>query len=273
MTLPLALLALAGCGQLILGTVPTADVGDVVVAQLPADALVVDARTAAAWAAGHVPGAAQVHWRELSGLDDDGLWDAIPVEDAAAVLAAAGVPSDRPVVIYGSGPEGWGDDGNLYWALRRLGHPAVQVLDGGYLGWLAGGGVASTAADGPPAARFVPVPDETVGADSEDVASWTGVLLDVRTAEEWAAGRVPGAVWMPWDAALHGSGALRPESELRALFGGLGVDRGTPVATYCRQGVRAGHTFMVLEALGLVDVRNYVGSWARWTAEGRPIER
>lgn len=271
--LTLVFLHLLGCGQFILGEIPTRDVGGVIVADLPQDAVVVDARTPEEWAAGHVPGAANVHWTELTGFDEDELWDAIPVEDKAALLAARGVPSDQPLVLYGSGPEGWGDDGNLYWALRRLGHPQVQVLDGGYLGWLAGGGAPTTARDAPPAAAFTVDEDPSVYADSELVSMWDGVLLDVRSEEEWAEGRVPGAVWMPWDGVFSADGTLLPEDELWALFGEAGIDADTPVTTYCAAGIRAGHTFMVLEALGAVEVRNYVGSWARWIGEGRPVER
>lgn len=62
--LPRALLAplgllLAGCGQAVLA--PLAHPWDRVVVDDPGDALVLDARTAAEYSAGHVPGAAQVH--------------------------------------------------------------------------------------------------------------------------------------------------------------------------------------------------------------------
>ncbi len=268
----LPVLLLTGCGQFILGTEPSRGLGDVVVGAVPADAVVVDARTADQYAEGHVPGAAQVHWSALTGFDEDGLWDAIPIEEKAALLGARGVPSDRPVVLYGSGPEGWGDDGNLYWALRRLGHPRVQVLDGGYLGWLALGGAASTRDDAPAPTDFVPREDPSVTADSDDVAAWDSVLLDVRSREEWDAGRIPGATWQAWDAVFGPDGTLLDEEALWALFEDDGIAPDTPVATYCQAGIRAGHTFMVLEALGVADVRNYVGSWARWTAEGGAVE-
>lgn len=267
------LLLLTGCGQFILGAEPSDGLGAVMVGELPDDAVVVDARTAEQYAAGHVPGAANVHWTALTGFDEDGLWDAIPVEDKETLLSAAGVPSDQPLVLYGSGPEGWGDDGNLYWALRRLGHPQVQVLDGGYLGWLANGGEASTASDAPRATTFVADEDPTVSADSDTVEMWDGVLLDVRSMEEWDEGRIPGAEWRAWDDVFADDGTLRPEDELWDLFDEVGIGPDTPVTTYCQAGIRAGHTFMVLEALGVVEVRNYVGSWARWTGEGRAVEQ
>ena len=97
-------------------------------------------------------------------------------------------------------------------------------------------------------------------------------LLDARTAKDWEAGHIPGAVWMEWTEVFDGGITLRSEDELRALFSDLGIEPDTPVTVYCQGGIRAGHTFMVLEALGYSDVRNYVGSWARWTAEGGEVE-
>lgn len=172
-------------------------------------------------------------------------------------------------MIYGSGPQGYGDDGNVYWALRWLGHPDVRVLNGGWLGWLAAGGALDTGA-GPPPARFEVALDPTVYASTDDVAAWQGPILDVRSRQEWEAGRVPGATWMEWTEVFDAAEALLSEEEQRDLLAAHGIDGQAPVVTYCAGGIRAGHTFMVLDALG-IEAANYVGSWARWTAEGGEV--
>ena len=104
------------------------------------------------------------------------------------------------------------------------------------------------------------------------MADWSGALLDVRSQAEWADGHIPGAVWYPWDQVYADDGTLRSADALADDFAALGIDLDTPVAIYCAAGIRAGHTWMVLEALGVVEVRNYLGSYSRWTAEGRPVE-
>lgn len=266
----LSLLALSACGPVVRGVSPAA--WDAVVVDTLGDAQVVDARSAAAFEAGHVPGARQVHASDLTGPDDDGLWGAVDPEIGAALLAARGIGTDRPVVVYGSGPGGSGDDGNVYWALRWLGHPDVRVYDGGWLAWVARGEDPESGPAQAATATFDLDLDDAVLVGTDDVESWDGVVLDVRSREEFDAGHVPGAVWLEWTRVFDADETLRPPDELRAMLAdeaGIGPD--TPVVTYCQAGIRAGHSFMVLDALGQ-PVANYVGSWARWTAEGGAIE-
>ncbi len=260
---------LTACGTFIVGAEVDAW-GDLVVddvGQLP----VLDARTAEDWQAGHIPGASQVHWTELTGMDAAELWGVLPVDALTALFSDRGVSSEAPVVVYGSGPSGYGDDGNVYWALRYLGHTQVRVLNGGWPGWLATDGGVSAVQDTPEPSAFRAEVDPSVLATTEEVASFDGVLLDVRSEEEWLGGHIPGAIWMEWTEVYDGALTLRSEADLRELFTDLGITSETPVIVYCAGGIRAGHTFMVLEALGYSDVRNYVGSWSRWTAEGGEV--
>jgi len=83
------------------------------------------------------------------------------------------------------------------------------------------------------------------------------LVLDVRTADEYAAGHVPGAVLIPHD-------------ELAARIGELGAPR--EVIVYCRTGRRSGLVEPVLEAHGF-QVSQLEGSWQAWEVAGLPIER
>jgi phage shock protein E len=82
-------------------------------------------------------------------------------------------------------------------------------------------------------------------------------VLDVRTAEEFAAGHVPGAVLIPHD-------------QLATRLAEL--DRDRPVLVYCRSGRRSTLAETLLETEGF-DVRQIDGSWLRWQAEGLPEEK
>ncbi|MEZ5398470.1 MAG: rhodanese-like domain-containing protein [Bryobacteraceae bacterium] len=88
---------------------------------------VIDARSAAAYAAGHVPNAVQAGAQAC-------------VEDPARTaewMGAHGIGRETVVVVYDEvgGPAA----ACVWWRLRRAGHPWVAVLDGGWRRWMAEG--------------------------------------------------------------------------------------------------------------------------------------
>lgn len=86
------------------------------------------------------------------------------------------------------------------------------------------------------------------------------LILDVRSAEEFASGHVPGATNLS-----HESVAAR--------LGELEAHRDQPVVVYCESGRRAGWvTDQLLEA-GFTDVRHLTGDMRAWREAGRPVEK
>lgn len=90
--------------------------------QIPAEdwkkVFVVDARDAAQFAKGHIPGAVNIEWRQ-------------------AVARRGDIPQDKMVVYYcNSGSL----SAQAVFALRLLGWDNVKVLQDGYEGWKAKGG-------------------------------------------------------------------------------------------------------------------------------------
>ena len=81
-------------------------------------------------------------------------------------------------------------------------------------------------------------------------------LVDVREAEEFAAGHVPGAVNLP--LSTFKAEQLPPPSEI-------------PVVLMCRSGRRAGEALTIAEAAGRSDVGVYAGSMIEWTEKNGPI--
>ncbi len=67
-------------------------------------------------------------------------------------------------------------------------------------------------------------------------------LLDVRTAEEFARGHVPGAVNIPID-------------QLRGRLAELGADREGEWVVYCERGPRAERAAAALQAAGFTGLR------------------
>jgi thiosulfate/3-mercaptopyruvate sulfurtransferase len=88
------------------------------------------------------------------------------------------------------------------------------------------------------------------------------------------AGRIPGAVHLPYLDLLGADGAVRPEAELRVVVKRSGLRADKPVIAYCRLSHRASLlTYVLQERLGFPDVRLYDGSWTEWgSAVGMPIE-
>jgi len=86
------------------------------------------------------------------------------------------------------------------------------------------------------------------------------LVLDVRTPEEFATGRVPGAVNIP-------------HTELSARLDELGPDaRERGVVVYCQSGARAAVAEDILRGAGFPDVRHLEGDMAAWRSEQRPCE-
>ncbi|MFM7617969.1 MAG: rhodanese-like domain-containing protein [Actinomycetes bacterium] len=81
------------------------------------------------------------------------------------------------------------------------------------------------------------------------------VLLDVREADEWAAGRAPGAIHL----------AL---SELADAT--LDVEPGVTVQVICKVGGRSARATEYLRAQG-IDAVNVSGGMLAWAAAGREV--
>lgn len=111
-----------------------------------------------------------------------------------------------------------------------------------------------------PAAAPVPLVRQAPLAPVDALAVIEGAsppqVLDVRSADEFAAGHVPGAVLIPHD-------------ELAVRLAEL--DKARPVLVYCRSGRRSTIAEDLLAAEGF-QVRQIDGSWLRWQEEKLPVQ-
>jgi rhodanese-related sulfurtransferase len=83
------------------------------------------------------------------------------------------------------------------------------------------------------------------------------LVLDVRSAEEFASGHVPGARHVPYD-------------QVEARLAELGPPR--EVVVYCERGPRASKAAAALGAAGFT-VRHLTGDMSGWRAQGLPLAR
>jgi len=240
---------------------------------------------------GHIPGA--IAWAWNTQLCDTVRRDILSQEQFEALMSASGVTPDTTLVIYG-------DNNNWFaawalWQAKIYGHADVRLMNGGRKKWLAEGRDVSvdthTAA---PTEYRAHAADLSLRAFLPQVqaasAHHSASLVDVRSPQEFTGeilappglpetcqrgGHIPGARSIPWGKACNDDGTFKSAAELRALYGGQGIDGSQPVIAYCRIGERSSHTWFVLKyLLGFGNVTNYDGSWTEWgNLVGANVER
>ena len=130
---------------------------------------------------------------------------------------------------------------------------------------LGGAGLAATAAAGDPPAASAAAHVATPITQAELLARLDRkdpdlVVLDVRTADEFAAGHVPGARNVSHDL-------------LSSRVADLGDLRDKQVVLYCRSGRRTLLAEQTLRAAGFTRLLHLQGDFLAWEAEHRPIEK
>ncbi|MGL6070256.1 sulfurtransferase [Craterilacuibacter sp.] len=262
----------------------------------PAHTLLLDCRFqladsgygARAYAAGHLPGAHYLHLdADLSG-PKNGRNGRHPLPDSTALgarLGALGVGENIQVVAYD-------DAGGMFAArawflLRRLGHAAVAVLDGGVAAWQQAGFSLTEEVPLPQPCRFKPAPALNAIVDVDAVlanlAQPDFVLVDARSPERFrgmgesmdpVGGHIPGALNRCFLDNLGPDGGYLPAAQLASQWRampGLPADS-RAVVHQCGSGVTACVNLLAMEHAGLGGSRLYPGSWSEWCSDpARPV--
>ncbi len=257
------LLALAACGS---ESVSESGVVRIVGAEDASDLAdhVLDARESDAFAEGHIDGACSVDPSRLRAVVD-GIEGQVPLREVVwTVLGEAGLDAEDTVVI--THADNGTDPARIAWTLRHYGHEGdVILLDGGMDAYAAAGlpvvttdSAEATAYQGGATREALRVDKDWMLAHLED---GNVAIFDVRSADEYASGHIPGAVNVDWEDTKNADGSFKTSEEIRALHGDPGA--GTLVV-YCRTGSRAAVSWAMLTRAGYSDVRLYDGSWAEW---------
>jgi thiosulfate/3-mercaptopyruvate sulfurtransferase len=242
---------------------------------------------AAAYAAGHVPGAHYLHLdRDLSGAAT-GKNGRHPLPDRAALvakLAGFGLNEGQQVVAYDAA--GGVYAARLWWLLRWLGHDSAALLDGGLAAWEAAGRPLETAVPPRSAGNFKAGKPLAVTVDVQAVernlTTRDHVVIDARAADRYrgenetidpVGGHIPGALNRFFKDNLTDDGRFRTAHELRDAFGALlGKTPPDRVVLQCGSGVTACHNALAMEIAGLHGAALYGGSWSEWCADpSRPV--
>lgn len=187
----------------------------------------------ALYAAGHIPGAIFVHWRQDLSLNTPPVPNLLlDAEAFAAKMGHFGVDETTTVVVYDPGDENWA--ARIWWALKYYGHDQVYVLQGGAAAWQEAGHSWSTEVVQPPRTTFVARPRPAMRATKEQVLHAidepTTTIIETRRQQNIAeaGGTVQGAFWLPSTTVYASQGSYRdliPEAELDRYLQEIGADR------------------------------------------------
>jgi rhodanese-related sulfurtransferase len=165
--------------------------------------------------------------------------------------------------------------------LQRMGIPRVYGLKNGTAGWVLAGHTLETGADRvelpTPSAEGVAAAEAYAaklaaedGVRYLDVTAVKGLierrheealyLIDVRTAEEYAAGHIPGFRWFPGGQAVQRSDDVAVVKNSRIVFACDRKARATLIASWYRQ-------------MGFGEVFAVDGGTAAWAASGGALEK
>jgi len=250
-----------------------------------ADVVPVDARSAEAYAAGHLPGAISLPAESLS-EERNGVRNLLkPVDQLAVLLAERGMTTEKRYVVYGGNRDIKEAHAatRVFWVLEYLSFGDVYLLDGGFARWTAEG---RPVAQGAYAPSPIPVESvklvirpEVIARRSEVidmVGNGKGMLVDTRMPAFFAgtekadfvarAGHIPGAVNLPADPMLTGPDfRFRPLEEIQSAFTTGNADPLERIVVYCNSGNTASLGYFLFRLLGKENVAVYDGSMAEWS--------
>ncbi|WP_324674529.1 sulfurtransferase [Hymenobacter sp. GOD-10R] len=256
--------------------------------------VLIDVRTGpnvqARYAASHLEDALWVDLEEelahKAATPADGGRHPLPSAQAfAELLGHLGISPTSHVVVYDD-KNGANAAARFWWMLKALGHPAVQVLDGGLDAALAAGFPASSTAPQPAAGPIYPqsswqLPFASVEEVEQAAQAPDQLVIDVRDAIRYRgeqepidliAGHIPGAVNIPFTSNLDANGFfLAPEVLREKYTEALRNYQPEKVVVHCGSGVTACHTLLAMAYAGLPIPKLYVGSWSEWSNSGRAV--
>ena len=147
---------------------------------------------------GHIPQAIKIDW--FGELNDPVIRDYLDAERFAQLLSEKGIGPDHTVVFYGDKNNWWA--AYAFWVFQLFGHTNAKIMNGGRQKWIEEGrSLTKEKPNYPPVEYPAPTRDDSqIRAFRDDVRRHLqagGMLVDVRSPEEYAAFHIAGAVNVP----------------------------------------------------------------------------
>jgi hydroxyacylglutathione hydrolase len=205
-------------------------------AAIAGGALLLDLRSAAAHAVAHAPGS-------LS----------IPISPSFGTWLGWVVEPDRPLVLVLDDAADWDDAARQALRIGAEGS-LVGHLRGGFGAWADGGGPLESNGR----LTVDELAAKLASTGTRRPATKASLVIDVRQADEYAAGHIPGSIHLT-------AGSLPDRLDE------LPHDR--PIVTICGSGMRASVAASILRSGGFADVSWVASGVPAWRAAGHPVVR
>jgi len=251
--------------------------------------VLLDTRAAEDFGKGHIPDAAGVPAWVSKAFAADTKRQASSLARMEKTLGEMGIGDDSNIIVYGD-PKHASWNAVMFWALELFGCNSnlkkctVQYYDGGVDRWKAEGGMLDQKETKPKPTTFKAVAGANRGVKGDEILqivnSKKATIIDVRTPNEYAGldvralrgGHIPRAINIEF-AKNFDSETFRmlPLDQLQSIYNN--IPKSSQVIVYCQTGQRASYTYLVLRALGYMDVANYHDSWRVYGSDlGLPVE-
>lgn len=96
------------------------------------------------------------------------------------------------------------------------------------------------------------------------------IIIDTRSAEEYYAGTIPGAVNIEYKWNNYANGEYKSVRDLQITYLENNITSDMKIIVFCKTSVRAAQTYTALKNAGYEDVRVYDGAWLEYEAEENP---
>ncbi len=253
------------------------------------DLVIIDTRDEAQYEKSHLPGAISLQevFYYIS-LPENGGLEGIRAR-FTDLFGQVGIrPTDRVIFYEDAQDNGYGRSCRGWMLMQDLGHPRVQVLHGGFRGWVSSHFPTTQEVPHPQPTVFQAhlTPGHLIGRD-ETLAALSdpsSTLVDCRDYAEWLGansspygynycprkGRIPGSVWVEWYRLIRHNGGVAwfesPEA-IRQLCETAGILPQQRIVVYCFKGARASAVVLALRRSGYTNVVNYFPSWNEWSRD------
>ena len=245
---------------------------------------ILDIRTPARYAKGHIPGSINVP-TELWAVPQDDLMLELPTDETLRdLLGKAGINRSRSVVVVTHMETDFSraDALRVAWTLILAGVENVAALDGGIEKWTREKKTISTEAATAQPIIYNGTISKTSLATKNQVLTRpaTTLLIDTRTPEEYFGilspeGHIRGAGLAPTPWLYESNGSFIPRDIIKAMAEGVfGADKSREIIVYCGVGgFAAAWWFVLTQILEYQDVKVYDGSMEEWIKDKTaPVE-
>ena len=224
-----------------------------------------------------------VHIKNAINIPYDTLQQNIPVDgiiktskDMSCLLGRLGVSNSKTIIVYDEGSNKYSS--RLYWMLKYLGTPNVNILNGNLKVWLKK--TYPITKDDAVLKRtvFNYNVDSSILATFDDLKNRDIIIIDARSKKEYkgsdreSKGHIPNAYNIEYKDVVSSSGAFKSKKELSKIF--KNIDKNKTVIIYCKTSVRGSVIFFALYSiLNYPKVKLYDGAYNEWVYLKNKIDR